>query len=313
MITAATIQSATAQGLLWAVLTLGVYLTYRVLGFSDLGCEGSFPLGAAVSVVLMNDGVHPLLAVASAMLCGAIAGAVTGVLHTLFKIPDILAGILTMISLYSINIRIMSGKATVTIASDTLKSMVSGLFPQNASSYTVAIVTGAFFCIIIVGALYYYFGTEVGCSIRATGDNAKMARAVGVDTDRMIVLCLLISNSMIALAGSLIAQFDYGSALVNMGQGTIVIGLASIIIGEVLFVREEMNFALKMFSVVAGAVIYRIVIACALTLPWLKATDLKLITAVTVAIALALPVVKQRMALRAKRRAALKEAENAEA
>lgn len=313
MITVATIQSATAQGLLWAVLTLGVYLTYRVLGFSDLGCEGSFPLGAAVSVVLMNGGVHPLLAVASAMLCGAIAGAITGVLHTLFKIPDILAGILTMISLYSINIRIMSGKATVTIASDTLKSMVSGLFPQNASSYTVAIVTGAFFCIIIVGALYYYFGTEVGCSIRATGDNAKMARAVGVNTDRMIVLCLLISNSMIALAGSLIAQFDYGSALVNMGQGTIVIGLASIIIGEVLFVREEMNFALKMFSVVAGAVIYRIVIACALTLPWLKATDLKLITAVTVAIALALPVVKQRMALRAKRRDALKEAENAEA
>ena len=313
MITVATIQSATAQGLLWAVLTLGVYLTYRVLGFSDLGCEGSFPLGAAVSVVLMNGGVHPLLAVASAMLCGAIAGAITGVLHTLFKIPDILAGILTMISLYSINIRIMSGKATVTIASDTLKSMVSGLFPQNASSYTVAIVTGAFFCIIIMGALYYYFGTEVGCSIRATGDNAKMARAVGVNTDRMIVLCLLISNSMIALAGSLIAQFDYGSALVNMGQGTIVIGLASIIIGEVLFVREEMNFALKMFSVVAGAVIYRIVIACALTLPWLKATDLKLITAVTVAIALALPVVKQRMALRAKRRDALKEAENAEA
>ncbi len=313
MITVATIQSATAQGLLWAVLTLGVYLTYRVLGFSDLGCEGSFPLGAAVSVVLMNGGVHPLLAVASAMLCGAIAGAITGVLHTLFKIPDILAGILTMISLYSINIRIMSGKATVTIASDTLKSMVSGLFPQNASSYTVAIVTGAFFCIIIMGALYYYFGTEVGCSIRATGDNAKMARAVGVNTDRMIVLCLLISNSMIALAGSLIAQFDYGSALVNMGQGTIVIGLASIIIGEVLFVREEMNFALKMFSVVAGAVVYRIVIACALTLPWLKATDLKLITAVTVAIALALPVVKQRVALRAKRRDALKEAENAEA
>ncbi|NMA93761.1 MAG: ABC transporter permease [Clostridiales bacterium] len=313
MITAATIQSAIAQGLLWAVLTLGVYLTYRVLGFSDLGCEGSFPLGAAVSVVLMNGGVHPLLAAAAAMLCGAIAGAITGVLHTVFKIPDILAGILTMISLYSINIRIMSGKATVTIASDTLKSIVGGLFPQNTSSYIVSIVTGAIFCLIIVGVLYYYFGTEVGCSIRATGDNAKMARAVGVNTDMMIVLCLVISNSMIALAGNLIAQFDYGSALVNMGQGTIVIGLASIIIGEVLFVRDEMNFALKMFSVVAGAVIYRIVIACALTLPWLKATDLKLITAVTVAIALALPVVKQKMALRAKRRAALKEAGNAEA
>lgn len=305
MITLTTIQSGIAQGLLWAILTLGVMLTFRVLDIADLTVEGSFPLGAAVCVMLLNAEVNPFVAVPAACLAGAVAGAVTGLLITGFRIPPILAGILTQIALYSVNIRIMGDKATVAIAKSSIKKILQSLLPSLKSNM-LSIISGALVCAMVIFILYRYFGTEIGCAIRATGSNPHMARALGIDTDKTTVLCLMISNALVALSGSLIAQFDYGSALVNMGQGTIVIGLASIIIGEVLFVRKEMNFALKMSAIVGGAIIYRTVIACALTLPWMKATDLKLITAAIVAIALAVPVLKDRAAFMRKSAAAAK-------
>ena len=296
MISAATIISGIAQGLIWAILTLGVYLTFRILDIADLTVEGTFPLGAAVTVVLINGGMNPVWAVLCAVLAGGIAGFVTGVLHTVFKIPAILSGILTMIALYSVNIRIMSDKATVALEQPSLKTWLLDALPEGTASNTVSIILGGCVCIAIVAVLYYFFGTEIGCAIRATGSNQNMARSLGVKTDRVITLGLMISNALVALSGSLIAQLDYGSALVNMGQGTIVIGLASVIIGEVIFIRKDMNFALKLLAVIAGAVIYRTIIACALTFSFLKATDLKLITAIVVAFALALPVLQQKSA-----------------
>ncbi len=288
----ATVQSGIAQGLMWAILTIGVFLTFRVLDIADLTIEGTFPLGAAISVVLINGGMNPILAMLICMVAGGVAGLATGILHTKFAIPAILAGILTQIALYSINIRIMSDKATVPFLEDTFKTMVTKLFPEGTAPNTISIVVGLILCLIIIELLYYFFGTEVGCAVRATGSNQKMARALGISTNTMINLGLAISNALVALAGSLIAQFDYGSALVSMGQGTIVIGLASVIIGEVIFVRKERNFGFKMAAVSAGAIIYRTIIAFALTLPWMKATDLKLITAVIVAFALAIPAWK---------------------
>ncbi len=296
MISTATIISGIAQGLIWAILTLGVYLTFRILDIADLTVEGTFPLGAAVTVVLINGGMSPVLAVLCAILAGALAGFVTGVLHTVFKIPAILSGILTMIALYSVNIRIMSDKATVALEQPSLKTWLLAVLPDGTVSNTVSIILGGGVCVVIVAVLYYFFGTEIGCAVRATGSNQNMARSLGVKTDRIITLGLMISNALVALSGSLIAQLDYGSALVNMGQGTIVIGLASVIIGEVIFIRKDMNFALKLLAVIAGAVIYRTIIACALTFSFLKATDLKIITAIVVAFALALPVLQQKSA-----------------
>ena len=296
MISTATILSGVSQGLLWAILTLGVYLTFRILDIADLTVEGTFPLGAAVTVVLINAGMAPGLAILCAILAGALAGFVTGVLHTVFQIPAILSGILTMIALYSVNIRIMSDKATVALEQPSVKTWLLSMLPENTASSTVSIILGCTVCLVIVGVLYHFFGTEIGCAVRATGSNQNMARSLGVKTDRIITLGLMISNGLVALSGSLIAQLDYGSALVTMGQGTIVIGLASVIIGEVIFIRKDMNFALKLLAVIAGAVIYRTVIACALTFSFLKATDLKIITAIVVAFALALPVLQQKSA-----------------
>ena len=218
------------------------------------------------------------------------------------SIPAILSGILTMIALYSVNIRIMSDKATVALEQPSIKTWMLSLLPEGTVSNTVSIILGTVFCLLIVALLYYFFGTEIGCAVRATGSNQHMARSLGVKTDRIIILGLMISNALVALSGSLIAQLDYGSALVTMGQGTIVIGLASVIIGEVIFIRKDMNFALKLLAIIAGAVIYRTVIACALTFSFLKATDLKIITAVIVAFALALPVLQQKSAERKLRR-----------
>lgn len=304
-----TLQSGVAQGLMWAILTIGVFLTFRVLDIPDLTIEGTFPLGAAITVVFINNGMHPVAAMALCVIAGGVAGLVTGVLHTKFGIPAILAGILTQIALYSVNIRIMSDKATVALSRDSLKSIVFKIFPEGTSSNTASICVGLISCVLIILLLYRFFGTEIGCAVRATGSNQKMARALGISTDAMINLCLAISNALVAFAGSLIAQFDYGSALVNMGQGTIVIGLASVIIGEVLFVRKEHNFGFKMAAVSLGAIIYRTIIAAALTLPWMKATDLKLITAVIVAFALALPAWKNKAGFKRKRFETSEEAE----
>ncbi len=301
MISTATIISGVAQGLIWAILTIGVYITFRILDIADLTIEGTFPLGAATTVVAINAGVGVPAAMCLAVLAGAIAGLITGILHTIFKIPAILAGILTMIALYSVNIRIMSDRATVALEQDSIKSFMQGLIP-GAASNTISIILGCTFCAAIVIILYYFFGTEIGCALRATGSNQNMARAMAVNTNVTIILGLVISNALVGLAGSLISQLDYGSALVTMGQGTIVIGLASVIIGEVLFIRRDMNFGIKMCAIIAGAVIYRCVIACALTFPFLKATDLKIITAIIVAFALALPVLQGKMAERKLRK-----------
>ena len=215
MISTATILSGISQGLLWAILTLGVYLTFRILDIADLTVEGTFPLGAAVTVVLINSGMSPGLAVLCAILAGALAGFVTGVLHTVFKIPAILSGILTMIALYSVNIRIMSDKATVALEQPSVKTWLTSVLPENTASSTVSIVLGCSVCLVIVAILYYFFCTEIGCAIRATGSNQNMARSLGVKTDRIITLGLMISNGLVALSGSLIAQLDYGSALVT--------------------------------------------------------------------------------------------------
>lgn len=298
MITTATLISGLAQGLIWAIMTLGVYITFRILDIADLTVEGTFPLGAAVTVVLINSGLHPVIAVLAAILAGCAAGFVTGVFHTVFKIPAILSGILTMIALYSVNIRIMNDKATVAIENPSVKKLMQSILPEGTASNTISIILGVTVCLAIIALLYYFFGTEIGCAVRATGSNQNMARSLGVKTDLIIILGLMISNALVALSGSLIAQLDYGSALVNMGQGTIVIGLASVIIGEVIFIRKDRNFAVKLAAIIAGAIIYRTIIACALTFSFLKATDLKIITAIIVSIALALPVIKQSMAER---------------
>lgn len=296
MITTATFISGFSQGLIWAIMTLGVYITFRILDIADLTVEGTFPLGAAVTAVLINSGMHPVQAVLAAILAGCAAGLVTGIFHTVFKIPAILSGILTMIALYSVNIRIMSDKATVAIENPSIKKLLQNVLPEGTASNTISIIVGIIVCLALVGLLYYFFGTEIGCAVRATGSNQNMARSLGVKTNFTIILGLMISNGLVALSGSLIAQLDYGSALVNMGQGTIVIGLASVIIGEVIFIRKDRNFAVKLLAIIAGAIIYRTIIACALTFSFLKATDLKIITAIIVSIALALPVIKQEIA-----------------
>lgn len=218
MITTATLISGLAQGLIWAIMTLGVYITFRILDIADLTVEGSFPLGAAVTAVLINGGMHPILAGFMAILAGCAAGLVTGIFHTIFKIPAILSGILTMIALYSVNIRIMSDKATVAIVQPSIKKLMQNLLPEGTPSNTISIVLGVIVCMAIVALLYYFFGTEIGCAVRATGSNQNMARSLGVKTDRIIILGLMISNALVALSGSLIAQLDYGSALVTMGQ-----------------------------------------------------------------------------------------------
>ena len=315
MISFATIISGVAQGLLWAILTVGVYLTFRILDVADLTVEGTFPLGAAVSVVLINRGMNPFLATLIAVLIGMVAGVVTGFLITVFRIPPILSGILTMIALYSVNIRIMSDKATVKIDGASVKTVLSDwigrIIRDGLKPNYLSITAGVVICALIVILLYRFFGTELGCAVRATGSNRNMARAMGVNTNLMIILGLALSNGLIALSGSMIAQFDYGTALVNMGQGTIVIGLASVIIGEVLFIHKEHSFAYKTVAVIVGAVIYRTIIACALTFKGLKATDLKLITAVIVAIALALPVFKTKAAEIKRRKTNVPEVQHA--
>ena len=272
--------STIAQGLLWALLALGVFITFRILDVADLTVEGSFPMGAAISAVLITMGVNPWITVIVAGIGGMIAGAVTGWIHTKLKIPALLAGILTMIALYSVNLHIM-GKANISLLRmDTVYSAIHSMGISNA-------VAGLF--------LFWFFGTELGTSIRATGVNPQMIRAQGVNTDSMIVLGLLLSNGFVAVSGALIAQ-SQGFADIGMGVGTIVIGLASVIIGEVLFASSSVvrklfgnsSFVLSLVAVVFGSIIYRIVIATVLYLG-MPPNDLKLFTAILVALALSLP------------------------
>ncbi len=286
-----------AQGIIWSLMALGVYITFRVLGVADLTVDGSFATGGAVTVMLIIAGWPAWAALIVAVLVGLVCGLVTGLLHTKLGIPAILSGILTQFALYSINLRIM-GKANQTAS---VKNF--GLFWQNGgrgfllSSLYIpqAIAVGLVIAALIVALFYWYFGTEHGSAIRATGSNPNMSRAQGIDIDRMKVLGLALSNGMVALSGGLMTQFQ-GTADVSMGRGAIVIGLAAIIIGEVLcdaICGEGCNFAVRLAFVVVGGIIYYLVMVVIL---WLRLdpNDLKLFTALIVAVFLAIPYIRAR-------------------
>ena len=278
----AAIPGATAQGLVWGVMALGVYVTYKLLDIADLTVDSSLCTGGATSAVLILMGMHPLLSLVFAVFAGMLAGLVTGFLHTRLRIPDILAGILTQLGLYSINLRIM-GKSSVALLRQPVVISLGNI--------PMALLIGVLVAAAVVAVMYWFFGTELGCAIRATGNNRKMVRAQGVNTDTMKIIGLVLSNGLVGLAGGLLAQYQ-GSANINMGRGAIVIGLASVIIGEVIF-GARFNFAYQLGSIVAGSVIYQIVIAFVLQLG-LSTEDLKLFSAVTVALALSVPALQKK-------------------
>ena len=277
-----------AQGLIWGIMALGVYLTFRVLNVADLTVDGSLATGGAVCIMLVLNGVNPQVALLVSFVSGLLAGLITGFLHTVLGIPDILAGILTQISLYSINLNIM-GKANQSVN----VNKVSFLFASNAKLLVRTLGLVALVCVALIALLYWYLGTETGSAIRATGTNPNMSRAQGINTNLMKVVGLALSNGLVALSGGILAQYQ-GFADVNMGRGAIVIGLAAVIIGEVLgeaIIGKRLNMALRLLCVVIGGIIYYIVYVFVL---WLKfpADDMKLLTAIVVAIFLAVPYLK---------------------
>ena len=278
----AIVVSALSQGLLWSVLAVGVYLSYRFLNISDLTSEGSFTLGAAVCASNIVRGMDPLLSCILALIAGALAGLVTGVLHTKFKMPSLLAGILSMTGLYSINLRIM-GKANIPLTqSVTLLTKLKNIFGL-ARDRDGAIYLGLIVVVILIILLVWFFNTEFGLSVVATGNNDKMIRANGVDSDKTIIAGLMLSNALIALSGSLVAQYN-GYADVTMGIGAIVVGLASVIIGEVLF--KDKYFAVCLIGVVVGSIIYRLIVTFVVNTNFISANDMKLFTAIVVAVAI---------------------------
>ncbi len=279
---------AVSQGLLWSILAIGVYITYKILDYADLTTEGSYPLGAAVAAQMILCGFNPFIATFVSMIAGMAAGFVTGFLNTKLKIPSLLSGILSMTGLYSINLRIM-GKANLPLLKqDTVISIVSDMGIETS---TAVLIVGIIFVLIVIAILWWFFGTEKGFAIRATGDNAAMIRALGVNTNSMVILGLVISNGLIALSGGIMAQYN-GYADVGMGTGTIVIGLASVIIGEVLFGHSSILRSL--FAVVLGSILYRIIIAFVLS-KGLVPTDLKLLSSVLLAVCLSLPLIKEKL------------------
>ena len=279
--------SVAAQGLIWGIMAIGVYITYKVLDVADLSVDGTMCTGGALCIVLMTQhGTNLWVALLAAFLAGLVAGAVTGVLHTFFGIPAILAGILTQLSLYSVNLRIMGGRANVAINPDNYDLLVS-LRDVKAAAVGNPILVCAVITVVLIALLYWFFGTELGSSIRATGANPSMSRAQGIDVNRNKVIGLMISNGIVAVSSALYAQYQ-GFADINMGRGAIVIGLAAVIIGDVIFSRIFTNFALKLFGVSVGAIVYYIVIQIVLTLG-LDSNDLKLFSAIVVAIFLAAP------------------------
>ena len=277
----ASLPGACAQGIIWGIMAVGVYLTFTVLDLADLTVDGSFGTGGAVLVVCTIAGMNIWLAMLLAFLAGCIAGLVTGILHTKFGIPAILAGILTQLALYSVNLRIMSGRANVALNIDEYGILVSLRYIPKS------ILVGGAFALVIIGLLYWFFGTELGAGVRATGCNEAMARANGINTGFNKVLGLVLSNGIVALSGGLLAQYQ-GFADINMGRGAIVIGLAAVIIGDVIFGKLFKNFALRLLAAVLGGVIYYIVIQLVLQMG-LNANDLKLFSALVVALFLGVP------------------------
>lgn len=279
-----TFPSGIAQGMIWGIMALGVYITFRMLDIADLTVDGSFTTGGAVAVVLITSGVNCWLALAAATLAGLIAGLVTGILHTRLGIPAILSGILTQFALYSINLAIMGFSANRAVSVDRYALSISSRY------INAALITGAIIAIALVSVLYWYFGTEHGSAMRATGNNPDMSKALGININSMKVIGLAISNALVAFSGGLMAQYQ-GFADINMGRGAIVIGLAAVIVGEVfgeMLLKKRMNFYGRLLSVVSGGIIYYLVVCVAL---WLKINSnmLKLMTAIIVIVFLAVP------------------------
>lgn len=282
------LQGAVEQGLLWSIMVLGVYLTFKVLDYADLTVDGSFTLGAAVAAKMIFSGSNPWLATLVALFAGAGAGIMTGILHTRFKIAPLLSGILSMIALYSINLRIMGRANLSLLRADTI---ITRLVNMGISEDYATLLLGIASAIIVIVVMWLFLNTEIGFAMRATGDNEQMIRSLGVNTNTMKVLGLSISNALVALSGALVAQYQSFSDI-GMGIGTIVIGLASVIIGEVLFSTTTMFRIL--IAVVMGSLIYRVVIAVVLQMG-LPPTDLRLFTALIVTIALASPIFKNKL------------------
>lgn len=282
---------AVAQGLVWGIMAIGVYITFRILDIADLTVDGSLGTGGAVCIMLMLTGHNVWVAMAGALIAGMTAGLATGILHTFMGIPAILAGILTQLGLYSVNLKIM-GKANQAINVDKFDLLVSLRFIRNVPFYRNTIIVVAVGIVLLIVFLYWFFGTELGCSLRATGCNDKMARAQGINTDFNRVLGLMISNGLVALSGALLSQYQ-GFADINMGRGAIVIGLAAVIIGEAIFGRVFRNFGFRLLGVAFGSIIYYLVLQIVI---WMGIdTDLlKLLSAVVVAIFLAIPTWKSR-------------------
>lgn len=283
------------QGLIWGIMAIGLFLSYKILDFADLTVDGSFALGGIVLAVLMKQGVPVAVAMLVAFAAGLIAGAVTGMLHTFLGIPAILAGILTQIALWSVNLLISGGLANVGINTRTKFVFIqstTGIQQLNSIIFLVLSL------VVIIGALYWFFGTEVGCSIRATGSNQTMARANGVNTTWMKIIALALSNGLVALAGSLSAQFQ-GNGDINMGKGAIVIGLAAIVIGLAVFKKAKKNFAIHLLACVVGSLIYFFVYQ--LVLSFNVSTNLfKLLSAVVVALFLGVPYLKGKIKFKKK-------------
>ena len=278
-----------AQGIIWGIMALGLFVTFRVLEYSDLTVDGSFATGGAITVMLIINGCNPWIAILVAVLAGILCGLVTGLLHTRLGIAPILSGILTQIALYSVNLHILGNKANQAVSVDRFPLLLSLRQPGKA------ILVAGLFALALIGISYWFFGTELGSSIRATGANPHMSRAQGINIDRMKVLALGLANGTVALSGGLMAQYQ-GFADVSMGRGAIVIGLAAIIIGEVvqrLFSKEGLNYAVILGFVIVGGIVYYLVMGVAL---WLRlpTNDLKLFTAVIVAAALAIPHLREK-------------------
>ena len=282
---------AVAQGLIWGIMAIGVYLTYRILDIADLTVDGSLGTGGAVCIMLMLTGHNVWVSLAGAVIAGMLAGLVTGILHTFMGIPAILSGILTQLSLYSVNLKIM-GKANQAINVDKFDLLVSLRFIRKVAFYKDTIFVVAVGIILLILVLYWFFGTELGCSMRATGCNDKMARAQGINTDFCRVLGLMVSNGLVALSGALLCQYQ-GFADIQMGRGAIVIGLAAVIIGEAVFGKIFHNFGFRLLGVALGSIIYYLVLQVVI---WMGIdTDLlKLLSAAVVAVFLAVPTWKTR-------------------
>ena len=282
---------AAAQGLIWAIMAIGVYITYRVLDIADLTVDGTLCTGGAVCIMCMLNGCNVWVSILAATCAGLLAGLVTGIFHTFMGIQAILAGILTQLSLWSVNLKIM-GKANQAINVDKYDLLVSLRFIKDVPFYRNTIFVVAVVIAVVIAILYWFFGTELGCGIRATGCNANMARTQGINTSLNKVIGLMISNGLVALSGALLAQYQ-GFADINMGRGSIVIGLAAVIIGEAIFGKLFRNFALKLLAVAFGSIIYYLVLQVVI---WFKVdTDLlKVFSAVVVAIFLAIPYWKSR-------------------